>query len=601
MEGTMRTYTKQLVSILLVVSLMLMLAACAEKDAVTSDAGGTRVVEGIGQGKHGDIKVEVTFADNQITDIKVVEQKENEVLAEPVYTQLKEVVIAANSAEVDAISGSTVTSNGYLEAIQDAITKSGLTLAAAGAASSTGQNQEEAEQTYDVVVIGAGGAGFSAAIEAKQAGASVVLLEKMPTVGGNTLISGGEMNAPDNWVQRALGIDDDTADLFYEDTLKGGDHLGSPEMVRILADNALASAEWLRDEIKVEFLPDNLFQFGGHSRKRALIPVGHTGAELITKLKAKTDADKITIKTNMKAESLLTNDQGKVTGVTATSGSGDKITFHANKGVVLATGGFGSNVEMRKKYNPELDEKYMSTDTPGSTGDGIVMAEAIGAKLTNMQNIQTYPICNPETGVISLVADSRFDGAILINQEGKRFVEELERRDVISKAILAQTGGYTYQFWNQEIADISKTHEVHKDEYDQLIKQGLLYKADTVEDAANFFKIDVAELKATMKKVNEFAKTGNDLDFHHRAGLKSLENGPYYIQKAVPSVHHTMGGLVIDEKTHVLNDKGAIIPGLYAAGEVTGVIHGSNRLGGNAIADIFTFGRIAGQQVVAEN
>lgn len=597
----MRTYTKQLVSILLVVGLMLMLAACAEKDAVTSDAGGTKVVEGIGQGKHGDIKVEVTFADNQITDIKVVEQKENEVLAEPVYTQLKEVVIAANSAEVDAISGSTVTSNGYLEAIQDAITKSGLTLAAAGAASSTGQNQEEAEQTYDVVVIGAGGAGFSAAIEAKQAGASVVLLEKMPTVGGNTLISGGEMNAPDNWVQRALGIDDDTADLFYEDTLKGGDHLGSPEMVRILADNALASAEWLRDEIKVEFLPDNLFQFGGHSRKRALIPVGHTGAELITKLKAKTDADKITIKTNMKAESLLTNDQGKVTGVTATSGSGDKITFHANKGVVLATGGFGSNVEMRKKYNPELDEKYMSTDTPGSTGDGIVMAEAIGAKLTNMQNIQTYPICNPETGVISLVADSRFDGAILINQEGKRFVEELERRDVISKAILAQTGGYTYQFWNQEIADISKTHEVHKDEYDQLIKQGLLYKADTVEDAANFFKIDVAELKATMKKVNEYAKTGNDLDFHHRAGLKSLENGPYYIQKAVPSVHHTMGGLVIDEKTHVLNDKGAIIPGLYAAGEVTGVIHGSNRLGGNAIADIFTFGRIAGQQVVAEN
>lgn len=597
----MRTYTKQLVSILLVVGLMLMLAACAEKDAVTSDAGGTKVVEGIGQGKHGDIKVEVTFADNQITDIKVVEQKENEVLAEPVYTQLKEVVIAANSAEVDAISGSTVTSNGYLEAIQDAITKSGLTLAAAGAASSTGQNQEEAEQTYDVVVIGAGGAGFSAAIEAKQAGASVVLLEKMPTVGGNTLISGGEMNAPDNWVQRALGIDDDTADLFFEDTLKGGDHLGSPEMVRILADNALASAEWLRDEIKVEFLPDNLFQFGGHSRKRALIPVGHTGAELITKLKAKTDVDKITIKTNMKAESLLTNDQGKVTGVTATSGSGDKITFHANKGVVLATGGFGSNVEMRKKYNPELDEKYMSTDTPGSTGDGIVMAEAIGAKLTNMQNIQTYPICNPETGVISLVADSRFDGAILINQEGKRFVEELERRDVISKAILAQTGGYTYQFWNQEIADISKTHEVHKDEYDQLIKQGLLYKADTVEDAANFFKIDVAELKATMKKVNEYAKTGNDLDFHHRAGLKSLENGPYYIQKAVPSVHHTMGGLVIDEKTHVLNDKGAIIPGLYAAGEVTGVIHGSNRLGGNAIADIFTFGRIAGQQVVAEN
>ncbi|WP_195576273.1 flavocytochrome c [Paenibacillus sp. 1001270B_150601_E10] len=597
----MRNHTKKLLSILLVLSLMFTMAACGGKDAATTDASGTKVVEGLGQGKHGDIKVEVSFADNKIADIKVVEQKENEVLAEPVYTQLKQDVMTANSADVDAISGSTVTSKGYLEAIQDAITKSGLTLAAAGAASSTDKNKEEAEQTYDVVVIGAGGAGFSAAIEAKKAGASVVLLEKMPTVGGNTLISGGEMNAPNNWVQRALGITDDTADLFYEDTMKGGDNIGSPEMVRILADNALASAEWLRDEIKVEFLPDHLFQFGGHSRKRALIPVGHTGAELITKLKAKTDADQITIKTNMKADSLITNEQGKVTGVTATAGSGDKITFHANKGVVIASGGFGSNVEMRKKYNPELDEKYMSTDTPGSTGDGIVMAETIGAKLTNMENIQTYPICNPETGVISLVADSRFDGAILVNQEGKRFVEELERRDVISKGILAQPGGYTYQLWNQEIADIGKTIEVHKDEYDQLVKQGLLYKADTLEDAANFFKIDVEALKATVKKVNEYAKTGDDLDFHHRAGLKSLEKGPYYIQKAVPSVHHTMGGLVIDEKTRVLNEKGEVIPGLYAAGEVTGVIHGANRLGGNAIADIFTFGRIAGQQVAASN
>lgn len=596
----MRTHTKKLLSILLVLSLMFTLAACGGKDAApAADANGVQVFEGVGQGKHGDIKVQVSLLDNKITDIKVTEHKENEVLAEPVYTQLKQDVMATNSAKVDAVSGSTVTSKGYLEAIQDAITKSGLTLVA-GAAVSGSKDKEEVEQTYDVVVIGAGGAGFSAAIEAKIAGANVVLLEKMPAVGGNTLISGGEMNAPDNWVERALGITDDTTELFYNDTMKGGDNLGDPKMVRILADNALSSAEWLRDDIKVEFLPDHLFQFGGHSRKRALIPVGHTGVELITKLKAKTDADQITIKTNMKAETLLKDESGKVTGVTATSGTGDKITFHANKGVIIATGGFGSNVEMRKKYNPKMDEKYMSTDTPGSTGDGIVMAETIGAKLTNMESIQTYPICNPETGVISLVADSRFDGAILINQEGKRFVEELERRDVISKAILAQTGGYTYQLWNQGIEDIGKTIEVHQDEYDQLVKQGLLFKADTIEEAADFFKIDVNTLKETINKVNDYAKTGKDLDFKHRGGLKSLEKGPYYIEKAVPSVHHTMGGLVIDEKTRVLNEKGEVIPGLFAAGEVTGVIHGANRLGGNAIADIFTFGRIAGKQVVAE-
>lgn len=599
-----RIYSKRILAMLLTLCLVLMATACGGTEtpsANNSEDAGTKVVEGVGQGKHGDIKVKVTFTDNQITDIEVVENKENEVLAEPVYTQLKEVVIAANSPEVDAISGSTVTSNGYLDAIKDAIAKSGLTLAAAGAAANNAQNKEAAEQTYDVVVIGAGGAGFSAAIEANQAGAQVVLLEKMPTVGGNTLISGGEMNAPNNWVQQKLGITDDTADLFYEDTLKGGDNLGTPEMVRILADHALESAEWLRDEVKVEFLPDHLFQFGGHSRKRALIPVGHTGAELITKLKTKTEEQGVTIKTSMKADALITNDEGRVTGVEATDDSGNTILFHAKMGVVIATGGFGSNIEMRKKYNPEMDEKYLSTDTPGTTGDGIVMAEALGAKLANMEYIQTYPVCNPETGVISLVADSRFDGAILINQEGERFVEELERRDVISKAILAQTGGYTYQLWNQTIADIGKTIEVHQDEYDMLIKQGLLYKADTLEEAAKFFNVDIDTLKATVKKVNQYASTGDDLDFHHRGGLVSLETGPYYIQKAVPSVHHTMGGLVIDEKTHVINEEGSIIPGLYAAGEVTGVIHGTNRLGGNAIADVFTFGRIAGQQVVAEN
>lgn len=591
----MKRHMGRILSIIMVLALIFTMTACGPKKNSKEVADGTTTAIGVGSGKHGDIKVEVTFADGKITEVKVLEQKENEVLAEPVYTQLKETVMQANSVEVDVISGSSVTSKGYLDAIQDAIVKSGIALVAGSAVADTKQT-EESEQTYDVVVIGAGGAGFSAALEAGEAGKNVVILEKMPTVGGNTLISGGEMNAPDNWVQRALGITDDSAELFYEDTMKGGDNLGQPEIVKILSEKSLDSAEWLRDVVKVEFLPDHLFQFGGHSRKRALIPVGHTGAELITKLKTKAGELGITIKTNMKAEQLLTDESGRVVGVEAST-NGQKVIFHANNGVIMATGGFGSNIEMRKKYNPELDESYMSTDTPGTTGDGIIMAQEINADITNMENIQTYPICNPITGVISLVADSRFDGAILINQGGARFVEELERRDVISKAILAQEGRYAYQFWNQEIADIGKTIEVHKDEYEQLIKEGLLYKADTIEDAANFFKVDVKTLKETVSKVNEYAKTGKDLDYNHRGGLVSLEKGPYYIQKAVPSVHHTMGGLVIDTKAHVLTTEGKVIPGLYAAGEVTGVVHGANRLGGNAISDVITFGRIAGQEV----
>ena len=538
--------------------------------------------EGVGNGKHGEIKVAVTITDAKITNIEVVQQDENKGLSDPVYNELKETIIAQNSADVDVVSGASATSEGYLEAVKDAIKKSGITLVAAKQAT-TNKNELPAEQTFDVVIVGSGGAGLSAAIEAAE--------------GGNTLISGGEMNAPGNWVQKNLGITGDSVEAYYNDTMKGGDNIGDPKLVHLMAEKALESAEWLRDDVHVEFLSDQLFQFGGHSFKRALIPKGHTGAELVSKLKAKAEELGVKIFLNVKAEELIQDANGRVTGVKATDKAKKEVKFLANNGVVLTTGGFGSNVEMRKQYNKEYDERYKSTDTVGTTGDGIVMAQKVGAQLQNMEYIQTYPIANPKTGMISLLADTRFDGAILVNQEGKRFVEELDRRDVISKAILAQTGGYAYQIWNDKIDAISKTKEAHKSEYDELIREGLLVKADTIEEAAKFFDIDVNNLKETIAKVNEYAKTKDDKDFHHRGGLVSLEEGPYYIEKAVPSVHHTMGGVVINEKTEVLNEKGEPIPGLYAAGELTGVIQGKNRLGGNAITDIITFGRIAGKEV----
>lgn len=577
---------KKVLTLLLATMIMLLsLVGCGSKSS-------SETFIGQADGKHGTIKVEVSVKDKKIQAIKVLESSENIVLSEPVFNKIKDTMVKKNNSNVDAISGSTETSKGYIAAVHNALEKGGINLDGDKIVVEH-PKEKETTQEYDVIIIGAGGAGFSAALEAKNAGANVVILEKMPSIGGNTLISGGEMNAPGSWVQKNVGIENDSVETFYNDTLKGGDNKGIPAMVKILANNSESAAEWLRDEVKVKFIDNQLFQFGGHSVKRALIPEGHTGTEMISKFKTSSEEKGIVIKTETEVKELIV-ENGKVTGVKAKNLAGQDLIFKAKKGVVIATGGFGSNVEMRKLYNPELDENYMSTDTPGTTGDGIIMAEKAGANKMNMEYIQTYPVCNPETGVISLVADSRFDGAILVNQEGKRFVEELERRDVISKAILNQTGKYTYLLWNEKIDNICKTIDVHKSEYDMLIKQGLLYKADTLEDAAKFFKIPVEELKNTVKRVNGFAVNGKDEDFNYRGKLVSLAEGPYYIQKAIPSVHHTMGGLVIDTGARVLDKQGKIIPGLYAAGEVTGVVHGTNRLGGNAIADIVVFGRIAG-------
>ena len=551
--------------------------------------------EGTGVGKHGDITVAVTFDAGKIQDIKIVKNAENPILAKKVFTDLKDQVVALSSTDVDLISGATFSAKGFIDAVNDAAKKAGVTLAKADKkALKKAARKLPKTSNYDVVVIGAGGAGFSAAITARNAGANVVLLEKMPAVGGNSLISGAEMNAAKNWVQPKLGINDDSPELHAEDTFKGGDGKGDMKVINVMTHQALDAAKWCRDYLGVRFEDDNLFFFGGHSRKRALIPVGHTGTEFIAKFQAKADELGIPVITNMKAEELIKNKDGRVVGVKATM-DGSEYTFNAKGGVVLATGGFGANPEMVKKYNPKIDERFKTTDAPGSTGEALYMAERAGAELVNMGYIQTYPICDPISGAIELIADARFDGAIMLNQEGKRFVEELQRRDVLSEAILNQTGRYCWVLWNDNIGKISNTVKAHANEYEAFTKQGVMATCDDLKCIADFTKIPFDQLQKTVKRVSDMAGKGNDKDFNHRAGLMDMQQGKYYVIKAVPSTHHTMGGVRINEKAEALTAEGKVIPGLWAAGEVTGVTHGTNRLGGNAYTDIIVFGRIAGE------
>ena len=529
--------------------------------------------EGSGIGKDGEIKVKVVFEDGKIKNVDILKQQENPVLSQKVFTDLKDEIVKTDSADLDVIAGATYSSLGLLAAVKDAAQKAGITLKKVEKKAVKAQVAIPAERNYDVVVVGAGGAGFAAALTAKALGVSVILLEKMPQVGGNSLISGAEMNVAQSWIQKELGIKD-SPELHAQDTLKGGDYKGDPAVVETMTHGALPAAEWLKNTVGIRYEPHNLFQFGGNSVKRALIPVV----------------------TGMKAVALIKNKDGRVVGVSCES-NGKKYDFYAKGGIILATGGFGANAAMVKKYNPSLDERFKTTDAPGTTGEALYMAQKAGAELVNMQYIQTYPICDPISGVIELIADARFDGAILINQEGKRFVEELQRRDVISHAILNQPGSYCYVLWNDNIGKISNTVKAHPEEYETFTKQGVMHTADNLKEVADFFKIPYDNLKATVDRVSQMAKDGGkDLDFHNRGGLKDLSTGKYYIIKAVPSIHHTMGGVRINPKAEALDKNGKPVPGLYAAGEVTGCTHGTNRLGGNAYTDIMVFGRIAGEQ-----
>lgn len=581
---------------------ILSLMFCA---ALTVSIFGAEFKEGtyVGEAKgyRGEIKVEVKTSKNKIEEVKVVKNTDTPIISDAAAKKVPEQIVKYQSLRVDGVSGATGTSRALTSAVRNALKNSGADLKELNKKPVIESKKLVKEtQKKDVVVIGAGGAGLIAAIEAKNNGAqNVIVLEKMAFAGGNTLISGGEYAAPNNWVQVKKGLKDSN-DTFYNDILKGGDNEGNPKLVRVLADNALNGAEWLKDYINMTFEDRQMF-FGGHSVERSLVPLGATGVEMISKLLAKAEELNIPVLYETPAVELIV-DKGRVTGVKALS-EDKEYTFLAKDGVILASGGFGSNLEMRVKYNKDVDENILSTNTVGITGDGITMAEKIGAQLEDMPFIQTYPTCDPISGALLYFGDVRLiGGSILINQEGKRFVEELERRDVISMAIKNQTGNAAYQFCDESQVKLSGVAEHHADEMNYLFNNKLLVKADTIKEAADFFGIDAAELEKTVEKYNQYAKDGKDLEFNKRGKLTPFEaKGPFYIMKAVPAVHHTMGGVKIDENARVINTKGEIIKGLYGAGEVTGDIHGTNRLGSDAIADITVFGRIAGQNVVKDN
>ncbi|BFT66095.1 flavocytochrome c [Parvimonas parva] len=543
--------------------------------------------EGKARGHNGDVVLNVSFENSKIKNVSLKESVETEDVGK---LAIEKLIQKVNSGDfnLDEITGATYSSKAFVNALADAIKKSGLDYKKILKNNPVmNEKFEVKEMNTDVVVVGSGGAGLISAIKSKQAGANVVIIEKLPLIGGNTLISGAEYSAPNNWLQEKENIKD-SVDLFKKDVEKAG---GDKELIDVLANNALDGAKWLRDDVKVEWT-DELMFFGGHSVKRSLIPKGQSGKELINKLHAKAEELGIEILTETNAFELLTKDN-VVTGVKAKIKTGELI-INA-KSVVLTTGGFGANKKMLYDNDKEVDDKILSTNSPGSTGDGIKMAQAIGADVVDMNQIQLYPVCDVETGKLLYTGDTRLaGGAIIVNKEGKRFVEELGTRREISMGIKAQTDSIAYQIWDEDSMQKSKILPTHEIEYKNLIEGKKLCKVNSIEEMAEFFGIDKENLKETIKQFNEDSEKGKDTLFNlRRLGFK-VEKAPFYCLKAVPAVHHTMGGLKINKNAQVLNKNGEVIKGLYSAGETTGGIHGKNRLGSVSIADITVFGIIAG-------
>ena len=579
---------KKLICLFLAIAMVLFsasaLAEAAEAPAETLFVPGTYTAEA--QGIFAPVKVQITVSENLITGVKIDATGETPELGGLAAGKLAASIMEAQTPNVDALSGATVTSNAIIQAATAALEEAGADISALDAnRKDLGDKGPKEEKVIDtgIVIIGAGGAGMTAAIMLHQAGEKFVLLEKMPYAGGNTTKATGGMNAAETHYQK-----EQATALFAADTMKGGHALNDPALVAVMANESAGAIEWL-DTIGAA-LPKISYS-GGASVNRIHAPEDGSGVGgfLVDRFSAKLSELGVEIMYNTAATELLTDGEGKICGVKA-EGEDCNYTFNC-KAVILATGGFGANEDMYTQYRPDL-KGTVTTNAPGATGDGIVMAQALGADLVDIEQIQLHPTVEQTTSIL-ITESVRGDGAILVNQGGVRFTNELLTRDAVSAAELEQEGQYAWIIFDQNLRDHLKATEKY-------VKSGITVQADTIEGLAELLEIDPATLAKTLEDWNGYVKDQRDPDFGRTTGMDAdLTTPPYYAIKIAPGIHHTMGGVKIDTAAQVINTEGKPIPGLFAAGEVCGGVHGGNRLGGNAVADIVIFGRIAAESALA--
>lgn len=667
-----------------------------EIDLINQQNNTEQIYSGTAMGFNDLIEVEVVLNNKDIKDVRVVNHKETPGIGgelkdkdgnivanggESPITLIPRLMTQNQSINIDTVSGATVTCYGIEHAVVDALIKAGIRVDAVSSATEENQDfknvneiilsdveKKELEQYLnrvhfdiknenvdtDVVIVGSGGAGLTAAISAAKKGVNVVVVEKNGEVGGNTLVCGAIYNAPDRELQQKLFMTEDKYSIvenainekpindvhrelqekvkneldefriidnsldggngvfdsenwFSLQTWNGGDKKADLSLVKTMANRAYEVLILLKN--MGLSLYDEISQGAGSLWERTHTTTMPMGTGIIsTLLNEIKKYENIKILTHVEAKQILSNENGAVSGVKCIDKNNNEFTISANKGVVLATGGFSSNKELLKKYNTKWKNIENITTTNRETvsnGDGINMATELGAQTVDMNEIQLLYLGNVVNGKLTRYPKrdvNAIDEIMFIDKNGKRFTNEGGRRDEISESILNLDENF---FYILESGDGDDYINIYGDEFESadgfdleyLINNKYIYVGDTLEELCEKIDVDVNDLKQTIEEFNECVD-GNKKDEYGRTLYSTkFTKGPYVATPRKVSVHHTMGGLKINEKAQVLDTNNDIIKGLYAAGEVTGGIHGANRLGGNAVVDISVFGTIAGENV----
>ena len=585
------------------------LAMADDKDATVPEKGtwkgytpGTYSSDAMGH--NAPFTVNVTFTDYALSDIDTDGNLETIGVGKVALARLGDEIVKNQSLNVDGLTGASISSAALLGAVRDCAEQAGDTVLL----DATPTAREEPDEVYDtdVCVVGAGGAGFAAAIAAAQAGANVVVLEKCSIDGGSTNVSEGALNAVDPERQEPQGIED-SIDTFYQTTIDGGHGTGNPELVEYLVNNALDSVHWLED-LGVRF-KDEVGSATGSLGQRSHYPYTPSGNTYIRSFEdfQAAHADQLLVLNDVQATDLILDDAGAVVGVRGLFKGDQEVTVNA-KAVIIATGGFGANVEYRQSVNDGVWKEVVLDETIGCTniqpcaqGEGLKLAEQAGAELINLSDIQLHPCGTPGTG---LMEDIRTSGRnrIFVNESGDRFVNEGAERDTLCKAIFAQPDSTYFIVVNKLRYPDPDWVDGNGATVANMIARGHVVGADTVEELAEATGMDAAKLQASIDAYNAVVRGEAEDEFGFTADNTAdaeMTEGPWYACQKVPTVHHTMGGIRIDVNAQACDADGEPIPGLFACGEVTGGIHGENRLGGNAIADCMTFGRAAGANAAA--